>query len=73
MMKSDRRKKRRCCEVGRFLSYGRVFLLGVGDGSTKEAMHSKIAAHTTQESATLNEGHGLKGAKPKSNFKKSTT
>jgi hypothetical protein len=41
--------------------------------STNEVTASRMAAQTTQESATLKDGQGWKGGKPKSNFRKSTT
>jgi hypothetical protein len=45
-----------------------------GSGASKnDASASRIAAQTTQESATLNDGQGWNGGKPKSNFRKSTT
>ena len=49
-----------------------AFFTGVGV-SKNDASASKTAAHTTQESATLKDGQGWKGGKPKSKRRKSTT
>ena len=49
-----------------------AFLGGVGV-SKNEASARRVAAQTTQESATLKDGQGWKGQKPKSKRRKSTT
>lgn len=50
------------------------FAPAFSSGFSKNVLRaSRMAAHTTQESATLKEGQGLKGGKPKSKRRKSTT